>query len=140
MKKNRKLKNYILFPKIQLKFVILSIVTTLVAVGAFLFQVHASFSDLNLIGKKIGLKEGNSFFKLLEAQESIIIKNSLIAFVLVLIISVVLNFLMTHRALGPFYRLKVFFKGYSKGSGDKIRFRDTDYFKELEDDINKALE
>ena len=36
--------------------------------------------------------------------------------------------------------LRVIFKNYQKGSGQKIKLRETDYFREIEEDINKALD
>ena len=47
--------------------------------------------------------------------------------------------IVSHRALGPIYRIKVFFQNYDNDSNETIQFRDSDYFKKLEEDINKAL-
>ena len=103
-------------------------------VGFFLYQLHASFALLMGIGQKMGLGPDSAYFRLLKAQETLIVDETLWG----LLISI--NFVITHRTLGPFYRLKVCFKNYTRGSGEKIRFRETDYFKEIEEDINKALE
>ena len=140
MKKRRQLKNYLLFPKIQFKFLFFTLISIVLTVGFSLYQLHSSFSYLISIGQKMGLAENAPYFKLLQAQEALIIKNTTIAVIIALVISLVINFVITHKALGPFYRLKIFFKSYQKGSGEKIKFRETDYFKDLEDDINKALD
>jgi hypothetical protein len=140
MFKNRKLKNYILFPRIQIKFLFFTVLTTVFTVGVCLYQTHQSFAKLNNLGQKMGAKEDSPYFRLLEAQEWMIFKNVLIALAISLALSLIVNFIITHRALGPFYRLKIFFGSFEKGRGHKIRFRKTDYFKELEEDINKALE
>lgn len=139
MNKYRRLKNYLLFPKIQFKFIAFTLLSVGFTVSFVLYQVSSSFNHLFDIGKKIGLSENAGYFRLLKAQEQVILKNIIIAFILGAIISVIINFVITHRALGPFYRIKVFFSQYKKGSGDEIVFRQSDYFKELESDINKAL-
>jgi hypothetical protein len=140
MYKRRQLKNYLLFPWIQFKFLIFTIASILVTVGLSFYQLHSSFSYLIDIGKRMGLPKDAPYFKLLEAQEALIIKNTMIGVGVALVISIIINFLITHRALGPFYRLKVFFKNYKKGSGERIKFREKDYFKDLENDINNALD
>jgi hypothetical protein len=138
--KKRQLKNYLLFPSIQFKFLLITVTTVLLTVGFCLYQLHASFSHLVAIGKKMGLEQDAAYFRLLHAQENLILKNSILGLIAAIVLSLILNFVITHRALGPFYRMKVFFKNYQKGSGEKIKFRETDYFREIEEDINKALD
>jgi hypothetical protein len=82
----------------------------------------------------------SAYFRLITIQEQIIYQRVIIALVIGLLLSLIINFIITHRALGPFYRLKIFFKNYKPSDKKPIVFRKEDYFKDLEDDINKALE
>jgi hypothetical protein len=82
----------------------------------------------------------SAYFRLISIQEQIIYQRVIIALVIGVLLSLIINFVITHRALGPFYRLKIFFKNYNPSEKKPIIFRKEDYFKDLEDDINKALE
>lgn len=110
MKKQRKIKNYLLFPHIQLKFLLLRLLTVVFTVGFFLYQLHASFALLMGIGQKMGLGPDSAYFRLLKAQETLIVDETLWGLLISIILILAINFVITHRTLGPFYRLKVFFK------------------------------
>jgi hypothetical protein len=140
MKANRKLKNYLLFPNIQLKFIFFTLVSSLITVLFCLYQVRDSFSYLRQIGERVKMDPNSAYFKLIYIQEQIIYQRVIIALLIGLVLSLIINFIITHRALGPFYRLKIFFKNYTPSDKKPIVFRKEDYFKDLEDDINKALE
>lgn len=139
MKSNRKLKNYLLFPKIQFKFIAFTLLSSLITVVICVYQVYQSFKYLRSVGERVNMPANAPYFKLIEMQESLIFQKVTLAFIIGLFVSIAINFVITHRALGPFYRLKVFFRDYKKGGSQKIVFREGDYFKDLEDDINRAL-
>ena len=140
MKAQRKIKNYLLFPRIQLKFVMFTILSCLITVFFCLYQVHQSFSYLKSVGERVKMDPNAPYFRLIQMQQDIIFQKVLIALVIGLVVSVIINFMITHRALGPFYRLKVFFKNFDPDKNSQITFRKEDYFKDLEDDINRALD
>lgn len=140
MKANRKLKNYLLFPNIQFKFILFTLISSLITVSICLYQVNDSFSYLRQIGERVKMDPNSAYFRLITIQEQIIYQRVIIALVIGLLLSLIINFIITHRALGPFYRLKIFFKNYKPSDKKPIVFRKEDYFKDLEDDINKALE
>ena len=140
MKANRKLKNYLLFPNIQFKFVFFTLLSSLFTVLFCLYQVKDSFNYLRQVGERVNMQENSPYFRLISIQEDIIYQRVITALILGMILSLVINFIITHRALGPFYRLKIFFQNYNPADKKPIEFRKEDYFKELEEDINRALE
>lgn len=137
--KNRQLKNYLLFPHIQVRLLIGALVATLLSIGGAFYSVYSSFNRLESIGHGLKFPSDSGYFKLLGAQQEIIFSNILIASALGVILTIMIVMVVSHRALGPIYRIKVFFQNYDKNSNDTIQFRDSDYFKKLEEDINKAL-
>jgi hypothetical protein len=140
MFKNRKISNYILFPKVQMRFLLVTALTSLIAIMFALYEIYASFNYLKEIGQKMNLSSDSSYFKLLNIQEHMLYKNILISLIVSMLIGLFINLIITHRALGPFYRIKVFFSQYKKGSGHKIKFRQSDYMKDIEESINNSLD
>ncbi|MCO4793029.1 MAG: hypothetical protein KC493_04915 [Bacteriovoracaceae bacterium] len=137
--KKRKLKNYLLFPHIQFKLIIGALIATILSLGGAYFSVQASFNRLTDIGQKLNFPSNSGYFKLINAQQEIVFSNVMMASAVGIILTILIVILISHRALGPFYRIKIFFQNYESNSNDRIKFRDSDYFKQLEEDINRAL-
>jgi hypothetical protein len=139
MQTKRKIKNYLLFPRIQFRYIIVTILTSAITTGIALYQITNSFSYLRNVANKVNPNTDSAFHQLLRLQEKLIMQNVLIALLIGLLLSIIINFIITHRTLGPFYRIKQYFVNYSENEDQPIRFRQTDYFKELEDDINRVI-
>jgi hypothetical protein len=137
--KNRQLKNYLLFPQIQFRLLAGALVATLLSIGGAFYSVYSSFNKLESIGHGLKFPSDSGYFKLLGAQQEIIFSNIIIASLIGILCTIMVVMVVSHRALGPIYRIKVFFQNYDKNSNETIQFRDNDYFKKLEEDINKAL-
>lgn len=139
--KNRQLKNYFLFPQIQFRLLAGALVAILLSIGGALYSVYSSFRRLESVGHGLKFPSDSGYFKLLGAQQNIIFSNIMMASAIdtLFTIVIVIVIIVSHRALGPIYRIKVFFQNYDKYSNETIQFRDSDYFKKLEEDINKAL-
>lgn len=137
--KNRQLKNYFLFPQIQFRLLAGALVATLLSIGGALYSVYSSFRRLESVGHGLKFPSDSGYFKLLGAQQNIIFSNIMMASAIGTLFTIVIVIIVSHRALGPIYRIKVFFQNYDKDSNETIQFRDSDYFKKLEEDINKAL-
>lgn len=137
--KNRQFKNYLLFPQIQFRLLAGALVATLLSIGGAFYSVYSSFNKLESIGHGLKFPTDSGYFKLLGAQQEIIFSNIIIASLIGILFTIMVVMVVSHRALGPIYRIKVFFQNYDKNSNETIQFRDSDYFKKLEEDINKAL-
>jgi hypothetical protein len=137
--KNRQLKNYFLFPQIQFRLLAGALVATLLSIGGAFYSVYSSFNRLESIGHGLKFPSDSGYFKLLGAQQDIIFSNIMMASAIGVLFPIMIVIIVSHRAHGPIYRIKVFFQNYDKDSNETIQFRDSDYFKKLEEDINKAL-
>jgi len=122
-----------------LRFILVTVLTSALTTAIALFQINNSFSYLRKVASKVTTNSDSAFHQLLRLQEQLIMQNVLIALLAGLVISIIINFIITHKTLGPFYRIKQYFVHYDKNKDQPIRFRQTDYFKELEDDINRVI-
>ena len=62
------------------------------------------------------------------------------AFIIIFLISV-LSIFWSHRIAGPLYRMRIILKDICEGKKVKeVRFRKSDEFKELAEDLNKLVE
>jgi len=58
--------------------------------------------------------------------------------VLMLAITLLISFFMSHRIAGPLYKLRLFFERTANGDfSQELRFREKDHFKDLAEDYNK---
>lgn len=138
-KNMRKWRNILLFPRIQIIYLLITILSLSFFYSIALFQVAQSFNKMKETASYVPGASESHLFRLLEFQQSMIVQNITIAFFLFLIFIIPVVLVVTHRTMGPFYRLKMFFKNFNKDNPSQIKFRDNDYFKELEEDINEAI-
>lgn len=137
--KNRR-KKYLLNPGFQLKllgyFFALSIGTLTIFYGAVLFF----FWKFHNMGVNLGLPENHVFFKFLGQQKSqmnyIFIATSLISSISLIFGGLVLS----HKIAGPIHRLCDFINKKINGEKiDQLKFREGDFFPELEEHVNKVV-
>jgi hypothetical protein len=140
MHKNRKLKNYLVFPKFQLTLVGVNLFIMTVCYGLVFYQVYDSFAHLTQVGVRLKLPADSAFFKLIDHQQNAIQSKLILAAAISYLVSFVLTVIISHRVSGPLFRLKSYFidmkeNGYSKD----LNFRDNDYYSELPEVINQAI-
>jgi hypothetical protein len=139
MKKGRKLKNYILYPRFQFIIALASMMTGIVSVVASYLIVKDSFEHFRVIGEKLRLKPESSFFKLIGYQEDLMIKKMLLVVIACSVITLFVSFILTHKAVGPIYRLRKFFEEFDPEKPMPLRFRQGDFFSDLPGKVNNFL-
>lgn len=127
----RQLKNLLINPQFQLKFlsyfIMLFVVTTISLYSTtFLFFYRMKQKAIN-----VGIPDGHVFYQFLTNQKHDLdlLFIGLAAFNLLLLIGV--GFVISHRIAGPIFKLKGQLRDFSPES-DEYRLRETDFFRELE--------
>jgi len=142
--KNRRLKNYLLFPKIQLTLLFSGLFVSAMSFGILWYKISATFSHLTSVGVQLNFRPESGYFKLLNSQQDLIYQNLLMVAVIGAFLSGIFLLVVSHRIVGPIYRLQKFLTELqaAKKSGGPLptlKFRQGDYFSELADSINDSL-
>ncbi len=139
MKKERSIKNFLIYPKFQL---VLVGVNCLILVGSFTFVyfgVYKGFDSLKQAGVKAKVSAAHPFFKYLDYQEGYILQYLLIALVFSLLLTVTFSIIFSHKVVGPINRLSSDLKRSIDGEDVKFNLREGDYFSEIPSLINELV-
>ena len=139
MKKQRKIKNFLIYPKFQL---VLIGVNSLFMVLAFVFAyigVSSGFDTLRQVGVDAKVSSTHPFFNYIDLQQAFILKYLAIALAAALVITMIFSLVFSHRVVGPITKLKNDLKRVADGEDLTFKFRKNDFFKELPELINKII-
>lgn len=139
MKKQRKIKNFLIYPKFQL---VLIGVNSLLMVLAFVFAyvgVSSGFDTLRQVGVDARVSSTHPFFNYIDLQQAFILKYLAIALTAALILTMIFSLVFSHRVVGPITKLRNDLKRVVEGEDVTFKFRKNDFFKELPELINKIL-
>lgn len=136
---NRKFKNYWLYPKFQLTVALASMLTGIISVISSIYVLKSSFIYFEKIALKLNISQESSFYKLINYQEQLVFNRLIIASLVSILITFIISFIITHRAVGPIYRLKKFLENYDKNNPSELAFRDGDFFEDLPEKVNKVI-
>ena len=139
-RKDRSIKNLILFPKYQFKIFFMTVISgfLLICMNSLVFysftkenyKILVDLSPMEDVVKHQLYLELNQIILLLTAASTA----SLILFGLLAIY-------LSHKTAGPLYRLKKEFKEIHSGKrGNKIFLREGDDFQEVMDDFNQVID
>ncbi len=139
--RNRKLNNYIIFPKFQLTLVVINLLIMTVCFILVFYQVYDSFHEINQLGVRLQLSSDSAFFKVMDYHKDKIIFRLGVSAAVCYIFSFILTVIISHKVSGPLFRLKKYFLDLQQnGYKEKLSFREGDYYGELPDIINEGLE
>jgi hypothetical protein len=140
--KVRKLKNFLIFPKFQLTLVFLNFWVMTICFGIYYFSFYQSFENFRNTALEANVPEDSFYFSLLKMHQNYALKGFILSLVVGYIINFILTILITHRASGPIYRLKKYFEKISekKEVTEKLSFRKNDYYEDLPDIVNNAID
>lgn len=133
MQKNRKLKNYIIYPEFQWKLILLLMGVSLVAPVLLLsFQMLLFHQQLNS-AYVIDLPESHPYLVFTNLFQEQSINIFFIAIAISFVVSFVLGVVISHRVAGPMVKLKKHFEnvGEDKLNDTTVQFRENDFFKEV---------
>ena len=122
---------------IILYFFILLIICNSVFYGAIVIFFH-NFEALAL---EVGLNSDHVFFSFLNSQKSQMNIIFGFAFFFTSIILFFGGLYLSHKIAGPMYRLNMYFENSkSLSEMEHVKFRESDYFKEIEQSINNLIQ
>lgn len=107
-----------------------------------LASVYFFFYKFKEKGIEVGLTPDHEFFTFIGEQEFAMYFLMGGALLIGLITLVFGGFIISHRVAGPLYRLTQHMKGFNQGDHElsKVKFRQGDYFNEIETEFNKLVE
>ena len=135
MAEQRKLKNILLIPQFQLKFLGYFLGLFFLTTASLYSTSYLFFWRLKQKALNVGIPDGHVFFKFVENQKSDLDFLFISLTLLNLFLLIGTGFIISHRIAGPLHKLKTYLGRLNPNSED-FRFREKDFFKDLEPVIN----
>jgi hypothetical protein len=133
---------YVIYPRFQFLLIAVNATLMLVSFAIIFFEASQTFSRFRHLGGVIQLSADHPYFKLIEFESSGMYASLILSFSLAILITSAVTLVISHRLAGPIVRLKSYFSEISKTGSvqSKLKFRDGDYFEDLPEVINSALD
>ncbi len=136
----RQLKNFLLYPRYQIKYVLGQVITALVLVFLnlfvfyyFVFKHYDEFLRLSLIEENIKL--------LLYQQLNVVVVFLALFSVFFLFVTALVGIVYSHQTVGSIYNIHKTIKVISEGDRSaRIKLRPNDEFQDLADSFNKMMD
>lgn len=141
MQKKRLIKNYLLYPKFQLRLVFYFVVITLVNLLLYFAANQYFFNVFRQKGKELGIPASHIFFTFISQLESemAVILGGVTLFSLLMV--TIIGIAISHKVAGPLYRFSSdLSEMVQKKKLNKIKFRDKDYLADIEKDFNEIVD
>lgn len=134
-------RSYWIDPKVQWSIIQKAVLLNIILVVFLYIADRIFYYRMEQMGKDLGFAPEHVYFLFLYSQQ----KYKAIAFFItagvISIISIFLGVRFSHRLAGPIFRLKKELQRLNAGEKiDPIHLRDSDYFKELAEELNKLTE
>ena len=139
--KNRLIKNYLLYPRFQVRLIFYFLLVTGTNIFLFFLANQYFFNVFRQKGKELGIPANHIFYSFISKLETEmdLIFVGVSAFGVMIVI--LLGLLLSHRVAGPLYRFSTDLKGMAKsGKLAKVRFREKDYMMDIEEDFNAVVD
>lgn len=131
---------YLINPEFQLRLVILSFLPVLITLSIFYFQSVTAVREVKSLADTLLLEEKATALMMLETQELVLGRYFFWSSIAVFIISGIILMIVSHKMVGPLYRLEKHLEEINEtGEVKLIRFRKKDYLQNLELQINKMF-
>ena len=138
--KNRSLKNLLINPAYQFKYVLWVSLTgfTLIAANALIFYTYIKENYMLLVD--LSPMDDASKTQLYHELNEILIKLGLVSFVFMLL-AALLGIKLSHATAGPLYHFKRVFNEIKNGKTDaRVRLRPGDDFKDVAEAFNEMMD
>lgn len=138
--KNRKIGNFLVFPKFQLTLVILNLLVLSINFMVIIVLFSQGTETIQTMLQATGIANNASMLKVWQNYEQFLYTQLIVTTFVVFISTLIFTLIVTHRVVGPIYSLKNFFlKIGDSGQIEELKFRSKDYYGELPGIINRAL-
>lgn len=139
-------RKYLVNKSFQFSFIGRILLVNLLLVGGLYLLNYVVFYRFNFLGNELGFESGHKFYDFVEEQilwlSAIFVGFSLISSLAIVLYGIFLS----HRIVGPLENIKLRFKEIEKAVSQsklnevpKAKFREKDFFKELEEAYNEHL-
>ena len=135
-----KRKKILIYPKFQIPLIVINIVIFLSVTALQLIFSHKAFSNFKDLGETAGFDASHPYFAFIERYEAEFMQYALIGAGVGFICFITANLILSHKISGPICRLKYYFSGLEKNKKPSLAFRKNDFFSELPEVINSAIE
>ena len=128
-------------PKFQIVMLIYINGLLLLTLALYFYSVLHLFSQLDTQLGIFGLSSSHPYLLLIQQQKRSLLAFSVVSGGFILFLGNVGILILSHRIIGPIFRTKQLLRGLIAGEiKGKVKFRDTDFFKDLENEWNDYLE
>ena len=132
----RLLKNLLINPRFQLKFLSYFVVLFLITTACLYSTTFLFFFRMKEKALKVGIPEGHVFYDFLQTQKYDLDTLFICLVVLNFLLLIGVGFIISHRVAGPIHKLKNQLSTISPESDD-FKLRENDFFQELEPLVKK---
>jgi hypothetical protein len=132
---------YFVYPQFQTALLLANVIINLCLFTFLSFKVQLFFESLIQNGKSAGFSDGHIYYEFINSQRNHLKIEFLIALVISLIFTSVFTLWLSHKLAGPLVRLKDILKLTAEsGVYKSFTFRDKDYFRDIPEYLNLAIE
>ena len=137
-----KRKRFLIYPRFQLVMIGWFFGLTLGVLFVFYFSNHLFINGFATQGIALGLPKDHIYFQFLDAQQRRLQLIFLLAGATVLVLTVIVGLVLSHRVAGPIVRMIRHLERGSQNPGpaSELNFRKKDYFKELATAFNRYVQ
>ena len=136
----RKMTNIFIYPKFQFALLLAQIVVSIITLGVIYIKVVAVFQHLVEMGEKLNLPKDHAYYTFIQHSQNMMTMNLTWAVGFSLFLTIVSSLYLSHKVVGPIYRLRIYFKSLAAGEpASQLKFRKEDYFEDLPDLINEGI-
>lgn len=133
-------KKIIINPKLQYSFLFFSLLLAFISISVFYFSSLYFFWKFEQTGYSVGIPEGHIFYRFISEQRSLMNLILLVTIPIISIITCLIGIKMSHRVSGPIYQLIKHLEEITTTNEFKeVRFRQEDYFMELQQAFNNFI-
>lgn len=124
----RQFKNILIYPKFQLTLIGINIIVNSAAFILIYFSVNDVFDKLKNMGMKINLAVDHPYYIFLKHSQEMMDIKLYWAFATSIIFSSIISMIISHKMVGPIYRLRKFFREIDNTEAiPNLDFRKNDY-------------
>ena len=136
----RKIKNYLISPRIQGSLITFNILALWTALGIIYYHVVKSFWVMDEMARTASIPVNSFYYETVGFQRELIISSIVVAAILSTVLAILFTILFTHKSLGAVHRLKSYFEDIrDNGHQSDLSFRDGDLHDEIPQIVNDAI-
>lgn len=133
-------KIFLINPKLQYSFLGFSLLMSLISIAVFYIATLYLFWNFEQTGYSVGIPEGHIFYRFIGDQRSLMNIILLIAAPLITLVTCYIGIKLSNRVAGPIHNMTKHLKELNEtGEIRDVKFRENDYFIELENEFNKFI-